>query len=533
MKKVFIAAISIIAVLAGCAQHRTAADRLMDNYALVTLPAPDLSGITDNGKEVLNLYRFASDEADRIYWEQNFGDKDALISSIRDEQLKQYALVNYGPWDRIDGKSFVPGYGAKPAGANFYPADMSLEEFEAFDNPDKSSPYTLIARDENGSLKTVWYHDAYSAHIEKICSYLTAAADLTIKPSVRNYLLKKVDALRTDNYYESEKAWLEMTDSKMDLVLGPNETVDDGLYGIKASYGAYVLLKNLQRTEELNALSARLPEFQQMLPGDPAYRDFVPGTESDIFSCNVLYYGGYTNAGFKVIAVNFPYDATLQKEVGTRTILFDNIIREKFNRTVFPVGSTLLEGEHQSHVDASAFYWIIVFREMAKGLGVKETVNGKGSVAEALGAEALTFEKAKSNVLGAWLCGKEASAHRLGGLVQKEDVLVTFIVNTIRSCRFGDADATGRANLLTYNYLLEKGAFHRNEDGRYSIDSAASWKAIEELGALILKTQATGDSAFAREFISKYAIIPANILADITSLKLEAIPVDIRVNFER
>ena len=533
MKKLIVALSLLPAVVVSCGPHRTKADRLVENYAVVTIPAPDLSGITDNGKEVLNLYRFAADEVDKIYWQQNFGDKEALLSSLSDPSAKLYAEINYGPWDRIDGKPFVIGYDAKPAGACFYPADMTPEEFEAFDDPDKRSPYTLIRRAEDGSLKTVWYHEAYAESIAKIADYLQAAADITIKPSVRDYLLKKMEGLRTDNYYESDKAWLEMTDSKMDLVIGPNETVDDALYGTKASYGAYVLLKNLERTEELNSLSARLPEFQKMLPGDPAYHQFVPGAESNIFSCNVIYYGGYTNAGFKVIAINFPYDAKVQEELGTRTILFDNIIREKFNRTVFPVGMTLFEGEHQAHLDASAFYWNIVFREVAKGLGVKETVNGKGTVSEALGNEALLWEKAKSNVLGAYLCGNEVAAHRISALIQKEDVIATFVANIMRSTRFGTADPTGAANIIVYNYLMESGAITRRASGRYDIDYDKTWEAVETLGAEILRIQAQGDIDAARSLVKKYAVEGASIQADVVSLELEKIPVDIRFNYEK
>ena len=525
-----VALLSLLAV--SCETHRTKADRLVENYAVVEIPAPDLSGITDNGKEVLNLYRFAADEVDKIYWMQNFGDKEALLSSLTDPAARLYAEINYGPWDRIDGKPFVEGYGAKPAGSCFYPADMTAAEFEADPNPLKSSPYTLLVRDGD-SLKTVWYHDAYAESIGKIADYLKAAADITIKPSVREYLLKKIEGLKTDNYYDSDKAWLEMTDSKMDLVIGPNEAVDDALYGTKASYGAYVLLKNLERTEELNALSARLPEFQEMLPGDPSHRDFVPGGESDIFSCNVLHCSGYTNAGFKVIAINFPYDAKVQEELGTRTILFDNIIREKFNRTVFPVGMTLLEDDHQAHLDASAFYWIIAFREIAKGLGVKETVNGKGTVAEALGNEALTVEKAKSNVLGTYLCVKEAEAHHISALIQKEDVLATFVTNTIRSCRFGAADPTGIANNAVYNYLVECGAITRKASGRYGIDYGKTWAALETLGAEILRIQALGDIDAARAYVAKYGVVSPGIEADIVSLELEKIPVDIRFTYAK
>ena len=530
MKRLAIVLVLLSLVAISCTRERVNVNRLVENYAQVTIPAPDLSGITDNGKEVLKLYRMAADEVDKIYWQQYYGNAESFLDSLTDPAEKQYAEINYGPWDRITGKPFLPGYGLKPAGAGFYPADMTPEEYLSWNNADKSSPYTLIRRSADGSLKTVWYHDAFAQSIGRIEEYLTRAADVTIKESVRNYLLNMVEALKTDNYYESNKAWLEMNDSKMDLVIGPIEAADDGLYGMKASYGAYVLLKNLQRTEELNALSARMPEYQKMLPGDPANHAFVPGAESDIFSCNVLYCSGYPNAGFKVIGINFPYDAKVQAELGSRTIIFDNIIREKFNRTVHPVGSALLEDVYQPHVDASAFYWLIVFREIAKGLGVKETVNGMGTVAEALGNEALAVEKAKSNVLGAWLCAQEAEAYNISALFQKEDVLTTFVTNTIRSTRFGAADPTGIANIVVYNYLLESKAILWNASGRYSIDYEKTWQALEALGAEFLRIQAHGDLEAARAFITRYGVAGPESLSDKRVLENAGIPVDIRFN---
>ena len=530
MKRLAIVLVLLSLVAISCTRERVNVNRLVENYAQVTIPAPDLSGITDNGKEVLKLYRMAADEVDKIYWQQYYGNAESFLDSLTDPAEKQYAEINYGPWDRITGKPFLPGYGLKPAGAGFYPADMTPEEYLSWNNADKSSPYTLIRRSADGSLKTVWYHDAFAQSIGRIEEYLTRAADVTIKESVRNYLLNMVEALKTDNYYESNKAWLEMNDSKMDLVIGPIEAADDGLYGTKASYGAYVLLKNLQHTEELNALSARMPEYQKMLPGDPANHAFVPGAESDIFSCNVLYCSGYPNAGFKVIGINFPYDAKVQAELGSRTIIFDNIIREKFNRTVHPVGSALLEDVYQPHVDASAFYWLIVFREIAKGLGVKETVNGMGTVAEALGNEALAVEKAKSNVLGAWLCAQEAEAYNISALFQKEDVLTTFVTNTIRSTRFGAADPTGIANIVVYNYLLESKAILWNASGRYSIDYEKTWQALEALGAEFLRIQAHGDLEAARAFITRYGVAGPESLSDKRVLENAGIPVDIRFN---
>ena len=524
--------VTVAVVLVACESSRTTAARLLENYAQVTIPAPDLSGITENGKEVLNLYRFAADQADAIYWTQNFGSKE-YFSSLTDPAEREFAYINYGPWNRIDNKPFISGFGEKPAGARFYPEDMTDEEFQALEDPAKDSPYTLIQRKPNGALQAVWYHDAYKEQVTKIADLLRAAADITIKASVREYLLQMADAVLTDDYTAAARAWLAMTDSKMDLVIGPTETIDDALYGKKASYGAYVLLKNLDRTAALQALCQRLPELQAALPGDAAYHQFVPGAQSNIFSCDVLYYGGYTNAGYKVIAINLPYDSHVQEEFGSRTILFDNVIREKYNRTVFPAGMLLLESDDQAHLDASAFYWNIVFREVAQALGVKETVNGKGSVADALGNEALTLEKAKSNVLGAYLCMKEVSAYRVDALITKKDVLATFIANIIRSSRFGEGDATGRANLIVYNFLMEQEAIARKASGKYAINYARAESAISSLGELILFMQATGDIKSAQQCTAKYAVVPATLRADIVNLELEKIPVDIRLTYER
>ena len=534
MRKLAIALSLVVVALAiaSCGKGRSKAERLLENYAQVTVPAPDLSGITDNGKEVLNLYRFAADQADAIYWEQNYG-SSAFLSALADPAEKAYAQINYGPWDRIDNEPFIPGFETKPAGARFYPEDMTDEEFDALQDPAKNSPYTIIRRKADGSLEAVWYHDAYKEQVDKIADLLRAAADITIKSSVREYLLQMAQAVKTDRYYSAQRSWLDMTDSKMDLIIGPTETIDDARYGKKASYGAYVLLKNEERTQALEELCGRLPELQASLPGDRAYHNFVPGAKSNIFSCDVLYYGGYPNAGYKNIAVNLPYDPTVQEHYGTRTVLFDNIIREKYNRTVFPAGMLLLEADDCAHLDATAFYWDIVFREVAQSLGVKETVNGKGSVADALGNEALTLEKAKSNVLGAFLCMQEVAAHRIDALIMKQDVLATFIANTIRSTRFGTADATGRANLLAYNWLMEQGAIERKASGKYSIDYAKAEAAVTALSELILKLQATGDAEGAAQLVAKYAVVPSTIKADIVSLELEKIPVDIRLTYEK
>ena len=531
MRGYFFAAICAVAAV-SCGQPKTRLESNLDNYAVVRLEVPaSINDISDNGKEVLNLYRFAADEADKIFWDQNFGDK-ALMDSL-DYPAKELAMVNYGPWDRLNGKAFVSGYGSKPLGANFYPADMKAKEFDALKDPAKNSPYTMIRRDGKGSLKAIPYHEYYKEYVDKIYNYLIAAADITIKPSVREYLLKKAEALRTDDYYESELAWLDMTDSKMDLVIGPNEMDDDELRGIKASYGAVVMLKDTLHTNMLAQFSGTVPELQAMLPCEEKYKSFTPGAQNEIFACDVLYYSGNYNAGFKVIAINLPVDPKIQAEKGSRTIVFSNVIREKFNRTVFPVGQLLLEETQKAHLDVDAFYWNVVYREVSHALGVKQTLDGR-DVADALGRHAFTIEEAKANILGVYFAMRLGEKHVFPNLLQKEDFLTTFVTSLIRSSRFGNEEGTGRANLMIYNYFVKKGALARNDEaGYYTIDYAKASQAVEELAAEILKIQAEGDYSAASSLVREYSSVPAGIKADIVALELEKIPVDIRFEFVR
>lgn len=520
-------------MLVSCAQgHKSDLQRKVADYETVKISAPDLSAISDNGKEVLNLYRWAADEADAIYWKQVFGDK-SLMLALPDAAARDYALINYGPWDRLDGTTFVDGYGNRPLGAGFYPTDMTAAEFEKLPEADRNNPYTIVTRAGDGSLKTVPFHEAYAEHIEKISSYLSSAANLTIKPSVREYLLKKIEALRSDDYEAADKAWLSMDDSKMDLIIGPNENEDDQLYGIRRSYGAFVLLKQVELTARIDQLTAMLPELQASLPCEPAYKTFVPGSRSEIYAYDALYYAGNYNAGVKVIAVNLPYDEKVQAEMGTRTALMHNIMNEKFNRIVFPTGRLLLTSAETEQLNAKAFFWNIVFREVAHGLGVKETVNGKGSVAQALGNEALMMEEMKGNVVGLFLACKLADSHQLNGLVTKKEAIATFCASLFRSERFGNATALGRANIAILNYLLEKNVLTRAENGKYSINYEGLEQAIRELASQVLTIQATGDREAAAAFEQQYAALGKNYKEDLRNIRLEGIPADLRFDFAK
>ena len=233
-----------------------------------------------------------------------------------------------------------------------------------------------------------------------------------------------------------------------------------------------------------------------------------------------------------MIALNLPFDPKVQEERGTRTILLENIIRAKYNAIIFPAGEVLLETGEDVQTSSDAFFWNIALREVSHGLGVKETVNGKGSVESALGNMAQTFEEMKANVAGVLQVCKLQDHYDIHHIFTKKDALTTFFVSLVRSERFGEGSALGRANIAIYNYLQEAGAFSRKASGKYTLDYKKMEEALSDLTALILKTQATGDYEFACEFEKKYSKRNENYAADRLNLGIEGIPADIRFEFE-
>ena len=530
IKKILLTSLCLAAVVScGNRAPKSELQKKIDSYAVFQIGSPYMEGISDNGKEVLNLFRKAADEVDNIFWEQTFGDKNAIMS-MPDGPAKDFALINYGPWDKISGKSFVEGFANEPAGRLFYPSDMSVEEWEEFDDPDKSSPYTLIKRDVDGSLKTVWYHDEYKDNINKICDYLKAAADLTIVPSVREYLLAKIDGLRSDSYEQSAIKWLEMGDSKMDLVLGPNESSDDHLHGIKRSYSAYVVLKNLERTEQMRKFSAMMPELQAALPCQEKYKGFNPGSASTIYVCDALYYAGAANCGIKDIAISLPFDTKVQEEMGTRCILMQNVISAKFNGILIPTADLIISDADRDHVNDKAFFWNVAFREVAHGLGVKNTLDGR-PVAAALDNMADVVEEVKALAMGPYFAADVINRYEVNDIVTANDCYATFLTALLRSARFGTEEYVGKANVICYNYLKQRGAFERHQDACYYINYAAFAEALKSLVTEVLEIQGNGDYQAAAEFVKKYEMIDKDLNSDVFNMMLEGIPVDVKFNF--
>ena len=527
-------AIALMAALFSCGEKKTEDtsckenyEALANQYAKVTLTT-DISHLSDNEVKMLDLLFEAGKIMDDIYWTENFnGDKDEFLNGIADPNARKYAEINYGPWDQLDNRRvFIQGYEAKPEGAGFYPIDMTKEEFEAWENPDKTSQYTLVRRDENGYLKTVWYHEAYATQIQKAAELLMNASELAADKEFAEYLKLRATALLTDDYYESDMAWMDVRNNNIDFVVGPIENYTDGLFGYKAAHESFILIKDKEWTEKLTRYVALLPELQTKLPVEDKYKQEKPGSDADLAAYDVIFYGGDCNMASKTIAINLPNDERVQLQKGTRKLQLKNAMKAKFDKIVVPISEVLVTPEARQNVKFDAFFANVMFHEVAHGLGIKNTLDGSGTVRHALKEQYSAIEEAKADILGLFLVTKLSEMGEYDNTTL-EDNYTTFMAGIFRSVRFGAASAHGKANMIEFNYLANEGAFNRDENGLYSIDFPKMKLSVEKLGGAILTAQGDGDYEFVKNWIATDGVIKPELQADLDKLAGSGIPKDI------
>ena len=499
----------------------------VEEFAPVELKSDLASGLNDKEKELVKIFFQIGKITDDLFWKQTFGDK-SLLDTISDNYAKDFAMIHYGVWDRLDNnKPFIEGYGEKLPMCNYYPHDITLEEFNAFEDENKDSWYTVIRRNDDGSLKSVWYHKEYAEEIGQICALLEKAVALAENPGLKNYLEKRIEAFKTDDYLASDLAWMDMKDSKIDFVTGPIESYDDKFRETKTSYESFILLKDEERSKDLAKFVSMLPALQKELPCAPEYKTFVPGTSSDLNVYDVVFYAGDCNAGSKTIAINLPNDDRVHALKGTRRLQLRNSMKAKFDKILMPIGELIVTPEQQKYLNFDAFFWNVTFHEVAHGLGVKQTINGKGSVDAAMGTEKTSWEEAKADILGLFMVTKLVEMGEITNITS-EDAIATYIAGILRSVRFGAASSHGKANMMCFNYMEKAGAFTRDDKGQYVIDFEKAKEAMNGWAALILKTQGDGDVEFATKYRAENGSITPALQADLDKINSAGIPRDIR-----
>ncbi|MFA6571052.1 MAG: hypothetical protein WCT77_07425 [Bacteroidota bacterium] len=511
-------------------------------YALTEIRA-DMTKLTDREKQLVRLLVEAGKLADEVFWMQTSTDavsvRDSLkkLNSPESKDVLEYVMINYGPYDRIyDNMRFVgKGPEKRPLCGTFYPQDMTKEEFEKYikDNPNQKdsleNQYTVVRRDRK-KFVAVPYYTAYPL-IEKIALKLEEAATFADNPSFKNYLLLRAKALRTDNYYDSDMAWMDIKDSKIDVVIGPIENYEDGIFNYKTAYETVVMIRDEEASKELEMFNKHIMDFEKNLPCDKKYiRDKV-GTGTQINFVNVVYFGGDCQKGTKTIAASLPNDPKVRESKGGgKNSMYKNMMEAKFDKIVVPIAQEILDPSLVPFVDKKAFISFVTLHEVSHTLG-RGYVYGNDalSVRKAMKERYSAIEECKADILGIYNI-KHLVKFGIYNNDYAKRSMVTYLVGLYRSIRFGAEEAHGKANLIQLNFLFEKGAIKKIKDGKFTIDEAIFFDKAAELAKLVLEAEDTGDYAKAGEILEKYGKMTKDIEEVIT--KLKNVPRDLDTKYE-
>jgi len=486
----------------------------------------DLSRLSEKERRMIPLLIEAAKIMEDCFWYEAYGDRTALLDSIADPTVRRFAEINYGPWDRLNGNlPFVSGVGAKPPGANFYPPDMTKEEFEKAKLTGKEDLYTFLRRQADGTLRVVPYREQFASEMTRTAELLNQAADLAEDPGLSRYLKLRADALLTDDYQPSDLAWLDMHDNTIDVVIGPIENYEDQLYGFKTAHECYVLVKDKEWSAKLARFSQFLPQLQAALPVPDQYRRETPGSDTELNAYDVIYYAGDCNAGSKTIAINLPNDEQVQLQKGTRRLQLKNAMRAKFEKILLPIADELIAEDQRDHITFDAFFGNTMFHEVAHGLGIKSTINDRGSVRTALKEHAGAIEEGKADILGLYMIQQLHEDGEIEGSL--EDYYVTFMAGIFRSVRFGASSAHGKANMIRFNFFREFGAFERQDDGKYRVKPERFRAATEALSSKLLKLQGDGDYTAVAQLVEEIGVIGPQLQSELDRLQEKGIPVDV------
>ena len=537
MKIYYLLVLSAFVGLASCSNNsenksgatkdslQTYVEERLPIYAKVRLTT-DIQKLTENERKVLPLLIKAAEIMDELFWKQSYPQRDSLLATVQDEKTKEFILINYGPWDRLnDNKPFVKGVGPKPVGSGFYPANMTKEELESSNVADKKGLYSMIRRTESGKLFSVPYSIYFKDDLFRASNLLKKAAELSESVQLRRYLFFRAEALLSDHYVPSDLAWMDMKNNGLDIIIGPIENYEDGLFNARAAFESYVLVKDKEWTKRLEKYVSMLPELQKGLPVEAAYKKETPGTSSQLAAFDVVYYAGDGNSGGKTIAVNLPNDERIQQLKGTRRSQLKNAMRAKFDKIMVPISAQLIDKSQQEYLKFDAFFANVMFHEVAHGLGIKSTITGKGYVREALQEQYSWLEEGKADILGLYMVSSLLKKGEMEGDIK--DYYTTFMAGILRSVRFGAGEAHGKANMLCFNFFNSKGAFERTPEGTYKVNFEKFESSMNELTSKILVLQGNGNKSAVEKIQKEMALIHPELKSDLDRLSKKGIPVDV------
>ena len=552
MKKLFLL-ITMAAILISCTEKQNQTPQndseetsMLKEKIAKFIPVEikyDENLLSDREKVVLEkLYR-ASKIIDEIFLEQVYSKNNQIKAELKNNKSEitnlqlQYFNIMAGPFDRLEDNEPFIGKDKKPLGANFYPEDMSKEEFEKWvkDNPKDEKLFTnefTVIRRENGKLIAIPYSEYFKEKLTGASNLLKEAAEYADNASLKKYLLSRADAFLSNDYYQSDMDWMDLKDHNIEVVIGPYEVYEDELFNYKASFESFVTIKDPVESKKLEIFGKYLTEIEKNLPLDDKHKNYQRGSESPIVVANEVFTAGDTKAGVQTLAFNLPNDERVRKAKGSKKVMLKNVHEAKFEKLLKPIAEIVLDPGQLKYVTFDAFFNHTLMHEMSHGVGpgfIK--VNGRDTeVKKELKETYSTMEECKADILGMYnnifMIEKGVYPKKM-----ENEVWVTFLAGAFRSMRFGIGEAHGGGNAIIYNYLLEKGGYVYNEGTqKVSVDFNKIYPALKELCNLILTIQAEGNYQGAKDLIAKYAVNSPTI--EILRKKLENLPVDIRPVFE-
>jgi hypothetical protein len=500
----------------------------------------DSSVLKDNEKKALQLIVKAAQCMDKIFLSQVYSKNAVILKALKEngnpdyKVLKKFFKINFGPFDRLlDHEPFINLAEKKPDGANFYPEDITKEEFKKWlkDHPEDEANFTssffVIRRDE-GKLTAIPYSQFYKDLLEKAAKLLKEAAGLLENPSLKKYLNSRADAFLSNDYYQSDMDWMDLKGHKIEMVIGPYEVYEDKLFGYKAAFEAFITLVDLEESKKLKVLSGYVAEMEKNLPFDDKYKNFKRGESSPVMVVNEVFTGGDTKAGVQTIAFNLPNDERVREAKGCKKVMLKNICRAKFDKIWIPIAQKVLAEEEMSLASFDSYFNHILMHEFSHGLGPGNIVKEgkKTTVNKELQELYSVIEEAKADILGIWNLKFMIDK----GVFPKElakSMYATYLGGIFRSIRFGIGEAHGGGNAIQINYILEKGGFIFDEEsGRFSVNREKIEDVIKQLAVDILMLQVEGDYAKAKAMIEKYVVISPPLQRAIDAVA--DVPVDIK-----
>ncbi len=528
----------------------------LEQMAAQFAPTPlrvDTSKLSDGDKKALAKLVEAARLLDDIFMQQYWSGDKALYAKLQQDKTPlgkarlNYFWIMKGPWDSLNHlKAFMPGVPErKPEGANFYPPDMTKAEFEAWvktlDPKQKEQAegfFTVISRGPDRKLKIVAFSDEYKPDLNKAAALLKEAASLTDNASLKKFLTSRADAFLSNDYYQSDVDWMDL-DAPLDVTIGPYETYNDELFGYKASYEAYINVRDDAETDKLGVFSKHLQELENNLPEDPSYRNAKLGASSPIRVVNEVIASGDGAHGITTAAYNLPNDDKVVQEKGSKRVMLKNVQDAKFKQVLVPIAARVLAPNEQGDLSFEMFFTHILAHELMHGLGPHQiTVNGRQTNPRLEMKEIYSaIEEAKADATGLWALQymmDHAKEMNLGQVLQSDEaaqrqLYTTFLASSFRTLRFGTSEAHGKGMAMQFNYLMDKGAFVANPDGTFSVDMTKAKDAVRDLTHDLLTVEAQGDYAAAKKMLDTLGVIRPEVQKALD--KLQDIPTDINPQF--